>query len=132
MSHVIPRDNAAEITPISIPSTRNGPLINQLVAPTYETTMISQQERKELLKHVKSFIITSGEGETGEVAIDIVDYDIMEQYGGKFDETAVKHVMNFLPDFVNKKKNSGNLPEAETDILLESNVATASETEAGL
>lgn len=65
---------------------------------TYEDREYAQisQSGKEELKRVKSFLITSDAGDTKEVGVDIVDYDIMEQYGGRFNEQPALDALKFL------------------------------------
>ncbi len=60
-----------------------------------EYSLVSQQGRNEM-KRVKSFMITSGSGDTKEIGVDVVDYDIIDQYGGKFDVSATEKAVELL------------------------------------
>jgi len=65
---------------------------------TYEDrkyNLISQAGRDEI-KNVKSFMIRAKTGNKREVGVDIVDYDIIKQYGGHFDETAALNALETL------------------------------------
>ena len=65
---------------------------------TYEDReygQVSQQGKAEI-KRVKSFLITSDAGDTKEVGVDVVDYDIMDQYGGRFNEQPALEALAFL------------------------------------
>lgn len=65
---------------------------------TYEDREYGQvsQEGKAEIKRVKSFLITSDAGDTKEVGVDVVDYDIVEQYGGRFNEQPALDALAFL------------------------------------
>ncbi|MCQ2545845.1 MAG: hypothetical protein MJ144_05385 [Clostridia bacterium] len=64
----------------------------------YEDRQYDQvsQAGKEEIKRVKSFLIKSDAGDTREVGVDIIDYDIIEQYGGKFNEQPALDALVFL------------------------------------
>lgn len=65
---------------------------------TYKDRKYEQvsQAGKTEVKRVKSFLITSDVGNTKEVGVDLVDYDIIEQYGGKFNEQPAIEALEFL------------------------------------
>ena len=57
---------------------------------------VVSQGGKEFVKRAKSFLIQSNVGDTSEVGLDIVDYDMVEQLGGRFDESAAKNAVTVL------------------------------------
>lgn len=71
---------------------------------TYEKRKydIVTQQGKEVTKRVKSFLIRSGAGDTSEVGVDIIDYDIIDSVGGRFNEApvhaALERLSHFFPD----------------------------------
>lgn len=60
---------------------------------------IVTQEGKEVMKRVKSFLIKSSAGDTSEVGVDVVDYDIINTVGGHFDEAPVEAAMERLAHY---------------------------------
>ncbi|MDO4176813.1 MAG: hypothetical protein Q4D99_04980 [Bacillota bacterium] len=79
---------------------------------------IVTQEGKEVMKRVKSFLIKSSAGDTAEVGVDVIDYDIIDTVGGHFDETAVNEAMERLAGYfpgggLPNKKPQAKLPKAD-------------------
>ena len=60
------------------------------------------QSRKEVEKHTKTLYIKAKEGNTSRVSVNIVDYDIIKEIGGHFDEAEALKAYGFL-----NKKTSG-------------------------
>ena len=54
------------------------------------------QSRKEVEKHTKTFYIKAAEGNTSRVSVNIVDYDIIKDIGGHFDNSEALKAYVFL------------------------------------
>ena len=78
--------------------------------------MTSQAGRSEI-HDVKSFLIISKTGDTREAGVDVIDYDILKDYGGHFDDTPVKlaamRLNKFVPEKVHIKVHDDLLPPSE-------------------
>ena len=69
--------------------------VKDIIYEDREYGQVSQEGKAEV-KRVKSFLITSDAGDTKEVGVDVVDYDIMDQYGGRFNEQPALDALAFL------------------------------------
>lgn len=54
------------------------------------------QQRKEIEMHTKTLYIKAKEGNTSRVSVNIIDYDIVKNIGGHFDETEALKAYEFL------------------------------------
>jgi len=54
------------------------------------------QKRQEVEMHTKTFFIKAKEGNTSRVSVNVVDYNIIKNIGGHFDETEVLRVCEFF------------------------------------